>query len=139
KINSNIKYQKISEETKAVIAKNQEDDQIPEDKNTLENKNIEQELSQKQDFISQKLWKKFSKNDIEILQNINSKLKVNDYEDAIRLARILQDKNKEYKNSLADAVMDIILWNKYSSKADLKRVNFSDISSFVMDNSFFPN
>ena len=140
KINSNIKYQKISEQTTNNKAQSEDDDEeLPEDKNTLENKNIEQELSKKEDFISQKLWKKFSKSDIEILQNINNKLKINDYDDAIRLAKILQSKNNEYKNSLADAVMDIILWNKYSSKTDLKKVAFSDISSFVMDNPFFPN
>ena len=139
KVSSKIKYQKISEEAAKKSTDDADDLEIPEDKNTLENKNIEQELSSREDFISQKLWKKFSKSDIEILQNINNKLKINDYDDAIRLAKILQSKNSENKNSLADAVMDIILWNKYSSKSDLKKVAFTDISSFVMDNPFFPN
>ena len=93
----------------------------------------------KNDFISDNLWKKFSLADIEILQNINKSIAEKNYDEAIRLAKILKLSNADKKNTLADAVHDLILWNKYSSKNISNKTSFSDISTFVMDNPYFPN
>jgi soluble lytic murein transglycosylase len=93
----------------------------------------------KNDFISDNLWKKFSLADIEILQNINKSITEKNYDEAIRLAKILKLSNADKKNTLADAVHDLILWNKYSSKNISNKTSFSDISTFVMDNPYFPN
>jgi soluble lytic murein transglycosylase len=93
----------------------------------------------KNDFISDNLWKKFSLADIEILQNINKSITEKNYDEAIRLAKILKLNNVDKKNTLAEAVHDLILWNKYSSKNISNKTSFSDISTFVMDNPYFPN
>jgi soluble lytic murein transglycosylase len=91
------------------------------------------------DFISNNLWKKFSLSDIELLQNINKSISSKNFDEAIRLAKILKLNHIDKQNSLADAVHDLILWNKFSSKINPNKISFSDISSFVMDNPYLPN
>jgi len=92
------------------------------------------------EFKTDKLWKKFTKNDIETLQNINSALAKNNFEEAMNLAKVLNNNNGNgEKNSLSDAITDIIFWNKYSGKIDAKKTSFNDISTFVIDNPYLPN
>ena len=92
------------------------------------------------EFKTDKLWKKFTKNDIETLQNINSALAKNNFNEAIDLVKVLKNNNiGDEKNSLTDAIIDIILWNKYSGKIDAKKTSFADISTFVIDNPYLPN
>jgi len=91
------------------------------------------------ELISEKLWKKFSKTDIQILQSINRELDMKNYDEAMRLAKILKTNYGNQKNSLADAVIDIVLWNKFSKKFDVKKTPFTDISTFVIDNPYLPN
>ena len=90
-------------------------------------------------FKTDKLWKKFTQNVVETLQNINSALAKNNFEEAMNLAKILKTNIGNEKNSLADAIIDIILWNKYSAKIDSKKTSFSDISTFAIDNPYLPN
>lgn len=90
-------------------------------------------------FKTDKLWKKFTQNDVETLQNINLALAKNNFEEAMNLAKILKTNIGDEKNSLADAIIDIILWNKYSAKIDSKKTSFSDISTFAIDNPYLPN
>jgi len=94
--------------------------------------------------FSQKLWQEITENDIELLKKISQEIKNKNYDQAIFFA---QEIKKNYNNlesqkknpSLADALIDLILWNKYSSKNNLREINFSDISNFVLDNPYFPN
>ncbi len=96
-------------------------------------------FAKENEFKTDKLWKKFTKSDIESLQKINSELAKNNFDEAINLIKILKNKDGEEKNSLADAIFDIVLWNKYSSKINAKKTSFADISTFVMDNPYLPN
>ena len=100
---------------------------------------IEFSYAQENEFKTDKLWKKFTKNDIEALQNINSALAKNNFEEAMNLAKVLKNNIGEEKNSLAEAIVDIILWNKYSGKINSKKTSFNDISTFVIDNPYLPN
>jgi soluble lytic murein transglycosylase len=94
--------------------------------------------------FSQRLWQGITENDIELLKKISQEIKNKNYDQAIFFA---QEIKKNYNNlesqkknpSLADALIDLILWNKYSSKNNLREINFSDISNFVLDNPYFPN
>ena len=71
---------------------------------------IQFSFAQENEFKTDKLWKKFTKNDIETLQNINSALAKNNFEEAMNLAKVLKNNNiGEEKNSLAEAIVDIIL------------------------------
>lgn len=93
----------------------------------------------KNDFISNNLWRKFTLSDIELLQNINKSISAKNFDEAIRLSKILKLNHQDKKNSLADAVLDLVLWNKYSLKTNLNKISFNDISTFVIDNPYFPN
>lgn len=94
--------------------------------------------------FSQKLWQEITENDIELLKKISQEIKNKNYDQAIFYA---QEIRKNYNNlesqkknpSLADALTDLVLWNKYSSKNNLREINFGDISNFVLDNPYFPN
>ncbi len=96
-------------------------------------------FAQENEFKTDKLWKKFTKNDIETLRNINSALAKNNFDEAMNLVKVLKSNIGNEKNSLADAIVDIILWNKYSGKIDSKKTSFNDISTFVIDNPYLPN
>ena len=96
-------------------------------------------IAKENEFRTDKLWKKFTKNDLETLQNINSALAKNNFDEAVNLIKILKDNHGNEKNSLADAIFDIVLWNKYSGKIDHKKTSFADISTFAMDNPYLPN
>ncbi|MBM3589791.1 MAG: hypothetical protein FJX30_00225 [Alphaproteobacteria bacterium] len=93
----------------------------------------------KSDFISEKLWKKFTTSDIVILENINQLLAKKNFDEALVLAKQLKNNVNDQDKSLSDALVDLILWNKYSNKIDPKKTSFSDISTFVMYNPYFPN
>ncbi len=67
-------------------------------------------IAKENEFRTDKLWKKFTKNDLETLQNINSALAKNNFDEAVNLIKILKDNHGNEKNSLADAIFDIVLW-----------------------------
>ncbi len=71
---------------------------------------------------------------MEILKNSILNLKQKNYQQALAWAQRLQG-----KSGFADALINIVLWNKYSDKIDPKQISFSDISRFANDNSFYPN
>ena len=96
-------------------------------------------FAQENEFKTDKLWKKFTKNDIETLRNINSALAKNNFDEAMNLVKVLKGNIGNEKNSLADAIVDIVLWNKFSGKIDSKKTSFADISAFVIDNPYLPN
>lgn len=100
--------------------------------------------------ITQKLWQGISEQDLEYLKKISVALQHNNYSQALKYADELKSKEAaesvevgsdviKNKPGFADAVTDIILWNKFSSISDPKNISFSDISRFVNDNSFYPN
>lgn len=100
---------------------------------------IQFSFAQENEFKTDKLWKKFTKNDIETLRNINSALAKNNFDEAMNLVKVLKGNIGNEKNSLADAIVDIVLWNKFSGKIDSKKTSFADISAFVIDNPYLPN
>ncbi len=100
---------------------------------------IQFSFAQENEFKTDKLWKKFTKNDIETLRNINSALAKNNFDEAMNLVKVLKGNIGNEKNSLADAIVDIVLWNKFSGKIDSKKTSFADISTFVIDNPYLPN
>ena len=91
--------------------------------------------------ISQKLWQGITNSDLEILKKIAVAIEHKKYDDALLYAAEIKS-NKDgdvQKNSLNDAIYDIILWNKFSGKINPSEISFSDISRFVIDNPFYPN
>ncbi len=95
--------------------------------------------------ISQKLWQGISASDLENLKKIAIAIDNHNYDEALKYAAQMKSReqklseNQTPKISLADAVSDIVLWNKFSGKIDAKEISFSDISRFAMDNPFYPN
>lgn len=103
--------------------------------------------------ITPKLWKVLSEKDHEILHKISSALDAKKYEEALRLAKQIDDKKDEIvitqdpqaapaavieKHSFQEALVNLILWKKYS-EGGLAHASFNDISRFVNDNPFYPN
>lgn len=103
--------------------------------------------------ITPKLWKTLSEKDHEILQKISHSLDVKNYDEALHLAKQIDDKKDELiitqdpqgapaavieKSSFQEALVNIILWKKYS-EGGMSRSSFNDISRFVNDNPFYPN
>ncbi len=94
--------------------------------------------------ISQKLWYAVSLSDLESIKKINLLLDSGNYDEAMRLARQLQDSsatdktNSSDKNFLTDAVIDMVLAKKFAGKLDPETASFSDISRFALDNPFYP-
>lgn len=121
------------------IQSNQESSDDKDDKYQEEDYDSPSIKNSNKEIISSKLWKRFSKTDIQILQSINKEIEFKNYDEAMRLAKILKSNYGNHQNSLADAVIDIILWQKYSKKFDIRKTPFVDISTFVMDNPYFPN
>ena len=106
--------------------------------------NSEETISKakKSKFLSSRLWTKFSNDDIASLQQVNLALSQSNFDEAMMIAKNLKAKYANYDNSLADALIDIILWSKYSSKNLLKnssKVSFKDISTFIIDSPYIPN
>jgi len=94
--------------------------------------------------ISQKLWHVPTVAQIETLRRINTLLDNKNYDEAMNLARQLKNEmekaeDESGKNFLADAVIDIVLWKKFSGKIDVENTSFSDISRFALDNPFYPS
>ena len=93
--------------------------------------------------MSQKLWHGMVASDVEILKKVSLAMEKKNFNEALQLANEMKSRNKQKqdnsKNSLADALIDVILWNKYSNKIQPKDIAFSDISTFVIDNPFYPN
>lgn len=106
-----------------------------------------QEVPAKKDFskthsaISQKLWRGITTSDLELLKKATVAIENKNYDEALKLAQELKTTHGEEskKISLADALIDVVLWNKFSGKIDPKKVSFSDISRFALDNPFYPN
>ena len=90
-----------------------------------------------ENFSTDKLWQKFSKSQIETIKKINESLQQKDFDIALKYANSLHNKDKP--NSLSSAIVDIVLWNKYSGDISNKNIAFSDISGFVLDNPYLPN
>ncbi|GDX36558.1 lytic transglycosylase [Alphaproteobacteria bacterium] len=86
-------------------------------------------------------------NEVEILKKVSIALEKKNYEEALIYAREMKSRYKQQSDSkkinLSDALVDIVLWNKFSQKIDnasnAKLIAFSDISTFVIDNPFYPN
>ncbi|MBM3579350.1 MAG: lytic transglycosylase domain-containing protein [Alphaproteobacteria bacterium] len=89
--------------------------------------------------ISQKLWQGITTEDLELLKKISVALERKSYDEALGYAHQMKYNYEGQKVSLADAVIDVVLWNKYSDKIDLEAISFSDISRFALDNPFYPN
>jgi soluble lytic murein transglycosylase len=94
-------------------------------------------------LMSQKLWQGMTSLDVEILKKVSIALEKKNFEEALIYAREMKSRNNQKpdanKNNLADALIDVVLWNKYSNKIQPKQIAFSDISTFVIDNPFYPN
>lgn len=101
-------------------------------------------------LISQKLWKGITSDDLEYLKKISVSLQNNNYSEAVRYVNELKAKEVaesrveegdviKVKPGFSDAIVDIILWNKFSGSVDAKNISFNDISRFVSDNPFYPN
>jgi soluble lytic murein transglycosylase len=90
-----------------------------------------------ENFSTDKLWQKFSKSQIETIKKINESLQQKNFDTALKYANSLHNKDKS--NSLSSAIVDIVLWNKYSGDIGNKNIAFSDISGFVLDNPYLPN
>lgn len=109
--------------------------------------------------ITQRLWNGISENEIEALKKISVALQHSNYDEALKYAEHLktsQNEDKKIANQnnseetpeakpdklggdFYDAVVNIILWNKYSGKVSGRNIYFNDISRFVTDNAFYPN
>jgi soluble lytic murein transglycosylase len=92
-----------------------------------------------QEFSTDQLWQKFSKSQVEMVKKINEALQNKNFDTALQLALQLQKQNKNPETSLASAVLDIVLWNKYSGNIENRNITFTDISGFVLDNPYLPN
>lgn len=93
--------------------------------------------------ITQKLWRKFTKEETDLLKKIDSAINKKDYDKALKYAKRSSFnpllKHNELKPAIFDVVSDIVLWNKYSGDISRMNVAFSDISRFAIDNPFYPN
>ena len=92
-----------------------------------------------QEFSTDQLWQKFSKSQVETVKKINEALQNKNFDTALQLALQLQKQSKNPETSLASAVLDIVLWNKYSGNIENRHIAFTDISGFVLDNPYLPN
>jgi soluble lytic murein transglycosylase len=143
-INSNISYCKeltanknknISYKTKLLPNKNIEKNTKKSDKKIV--KKTAAKISSKISSsapITRKLWKSVKFEELDILKNTSLYLKQKNYQQALIEAKKLQG-----KSGFADALINVVLWNKYSDKIDPKQISFSDISRFANDNPFYPN
>lgn len=91
-------------------------------------------------MISQKLWRGITAADLDILKKAAIAIEDKKYDEALGLANEMKNLHaSEKKISLSGALIDVILWNKFSNKIDPTKTSFSDISRFALDNSFYPN
>jgi soluble lytic murein transglycosylase len=93
--------------------------------------------------MSQKLWQGITPADLEILKKVSIALERKNYDEALLHAREMKSlngqKSEADRATLGEALIDVVLWNKYSDKIQPKHIAFSDISTFVIDNPFYPN
>lgn len=110
--------------------------------------------------ITPKLWKVLSVEDMDNLRKISAALEKENYEEALNYAHAMSKKEiapdaanvdstnfKAEKVDFAEALANIILWQKYSNQNSgrslrtkaASEVLFNDISRFVNDNPFYPN
>ena len=95
--------------------------------------------------ISNQLWHKLSTQDRANITEIFALLKKGKYDQAILKAESLKkvDSSQIFTNkSKIDfyrAVKTIILWKKYSKEQGRKNIRYRDLTSFVVNNSYFPN
>jgi soluble lytic murein transglycosylase len=92
-------------------------------------------------IITDKLWREVTAADFEIITKIGFALENQNYSEAVNLAAKMKEKNQDSKSKsdFSEALQEIILWNKFTSKPNSETVSFSDISRFVSDNPFYPN
>ncbi len=90
-------------------------------------------------IITDKLWREVTAADFEIITKIGSALEKQNYSEAMNFAAQMKEKNQDSKSDFSEALKEIILWNKFTSKPNSETVSFSDISRFVSDNPFYPN
>ncbi len=103
----------------------------------LKQNNSQQKLPQK---MSQKLWQKFNADDANLLKKITAAIQQKRFDEAISWSKELSDEGDDSTRvSLKKAILDIIRWNKFSNKGDLRKISFNDISSFAIDNPYLPN
>lgn len=96
--------------------------------------------AKKDEPISRELWQGITSSDLEILKKSAVAIKKGNYDKALRLAHKMRSEDKyDRKTSLADSLVDVILWHKFSGKIDPKNISFSDISRFAIDNPFYPS
>lgn len=90
--------------------------------------------------ISQKLWIGFTAEDVEDLKKTAVAIQNKNFDQALKSAEEMKNRHKDNKKaSLSEALIDVVLWKKYSDKIDPKKISFSDISRFANDNPYFPN
>jgi len=110
--------------------------------------------------ITPRLWKVLSAEDIDYIHKIAGALERENYEEALKYAKIIHQKEtsserentesaapKIEKANFSEALVNIILWQKYtnynshksSQNQEANEVIFNDISRFVNDNPFYPN
>lgn len=110
--------------------------------------------------ITPRLWKVLSAEDIDYIHKIAGALEKENYEEALKYAKIIhktesgaEHENTEAgtikieKSNFAEALVNIILWQKYTNhnvrkglqSQEANEVMFNDISRFVNDNPFYPN
>lgn len=94
-------------------------------------------------LISQKLWRKFTQEESDLLKKIDVALNKKDYDQALKYAKTNSFNpllnQGQAKPAIFDVVSDIVLWNKYSGDISKMDIDFSDISRFASDNPFYPN
>lgn len=94
--------------------------------------------------ISPKLWYTLSLAEIDAVKKINNLLDNKNYDEAMIQARQLKteldkiEQTSSTKNTLSEAIIDMVLWKKFAGNVDVKNTSFSDISRFALDNPFYP-
>ncbi len=149
-INSSFAKEKPATKTKEVVKEQTvakvADKEIPAEKGENNLAKIKMPAKEKT-AISHKLWYSLSDSDLEYLKKINSLLENSRYDDAMFYAKELKSRldkavpanNDSAKISFSEAVIDMVLWRKFSGEIDPGRISFSDISRFAIDNPFYPN
>ncbi|MBU6140311.1 MAG: lytic transglycosylase domain-containing protein [Proteobacteria bacterium] len=131
---------KSTKKPKEEIKKVTEEEVKEESEEEIKKPEIPQPKTSKKTPISQKLWQGITSSDLEILKKTTLAIEHKNYDEALRLANEMKSHHADdKKSSLAESLIDVIFWNKFSDKIDPKKVSFSDISRFAIDNPFYPN
>ncbi len=85
--------------------------------------------------ISEKAWGSLSSKDRKIINDVAILIDNKKLDQALLRAQDLKINNHNFYQAL----QNIVLWNKYRKEKAYDKINFSDISRFVIDNDYFPN